>query len=590
LSLDNVSLHLIDSFDEVQEFFRWLSRGQRTHVAIDTETSGLVIGQDHVRMTQVGWTDAGWAIPQHRWSGILEDLVARFDGRYVMHNAKFDFGHLVEDGIEIPTHKIDDTRIMSHILEPNFPTALKSQATRYVDPMAAAMQATLNDAIGKRGGWTWGTVPITYAPYWQYGALDPVLTAHIFEHHWPLVQAEAPDAYELENAVQWVIYRMERYGAHIDTNYAKNAYNTFMHDCEQIDKMCKDTYGFTAGQNIQIIKQLQEEGHVFSKATASGAVSLDKEVLGGIDHPLAQAVLRRRQRQKLATTYLHHFITETDENHLIHPSINTLGARTSRMSMERPNLQNLPRKSEQNKDAETIRNCFDTRYGPDGKLLFCDFDQIEMRLLGHLSQDAGLIKAFHSENDFFVELARAIFMDPDLVKKDPRRSVTKNVGYAEIYGAGIAKMAKTAGVPEEQVRVVKTRFDTLYPGVKRFKNAVEHLAWQRKRDEGISYAKSPITKRHHVADENKVYALVNYLIQGTAAEVFKKALLKLDSAGLGKFMVVPVHDEIVLDVPLTHFNEAVEALRDNMNDRTSFAVPITASVASGYRWGAKEDL
>jgi len=258
--------------------------------------------------------------------------------------------------------------------------------------------------------------------------------------------------------------------------------------------------------------------------------------------------------------------------------------------MERPNLQNLPRRSEHNKDAETIRNCFDTRFGPDGKLLFCDFDQIEMRLLAHFSQDAGLIKAFHSENDFFVELARAIFIDPDLQKSDPRRSVTKNVGYAQVYGAGIQKMAQTAGVPVDQVRVVKQRFDSLYAGVHRFQQAVERVAWQRQRDEGVPYARSIVTGRRHVADSNKIYALVNYLIQGTAAEVFKKALLKLDSAGLGAYMVVPVHDEIMLDVPRDAYDDTVVALRDNMNDSTSFAVPITASVASGYRWGAKEDV
>lgn len=590
MGLEDVELHLIDSFDEAQEFWRWLSRGQRTHVAIDTETTGLVIGQDHVRLSQVGWTDAGWAIPQHRWSGLLEDLVTKFDGRFVMHNAKFDAPMLEEDGIIVPRHRIDDTRIMSHILEPNMPTALKSQSTRYVDAQAASMQGELDAAIGARGPWTWGTVPITFGPYWQYGALDPVLTAHLFEHHWPLVQAEAPDSYELENAVQWVIERMERYGVHIDTNYARNTYDEFMKDCQDIDKWCRDTYGFGPGQNTLIIGQLMEEGHVFSKATASGAISLDKEVLGGIEHPLAQAVMRRRQRQKLASTYLKHFIEEHDDDNLIHPSINTLGARTSRMSMERPNLQNLPRKSEKNKDAETIRNCVTTRFNVDGKLVFCDFDQIEMRLLGHFAQDPGLIKAFHSENDFFVELARSIFLDPDLQKKDPRRSVTKNVGYAQIYGAGLEKMAQTAGVPVEQVRVVKQRFDTLYPGVKRFQSAVERVAWQRQRDEGVPYARSIITGRRHVADPNKIYALVNYLIQGTAAEVFKRAILKLDAAGLGEFMVVPVHDEIVLDVPLDRIDDAVEALRDNMNDTESFAVPITASVASGYRWGAKEDM
>jgi DNA polymerase-1 len=91
-----------------------------------------------------------------------------------------------------------------------------------------------------------------------------------------------------------------------------------------------------------------------------------------------------------------------------------------------------------------------------------------------------------------------------------------------------------------------------------------------------------------VADTNKIYALLNYLIQGSAAELFKLKLMELDAAGLGQWMVVPVHDEVVLDVPNEHVNEAVATLRSVMNDVTTYAVPITASVSYGQRWGSKE--
>src|SRR5262245_12634708 len=487
LSVDT-KIRLVNDWDSAQELMSWLSRGQRTHVAVDTETTGLIIGRDRVRLVQVGWTDAGFAIPWERWGGLLEEVVRRFPGRLVMHNAKVDTGMLDHEGLVIPRHRVDDTRIMAHIIEPNMATGLKPQAARHVDPAAVAAQARLDEAINARGaGWTWATIPITYKNYWVYAAMDTVLTAHLFEKHWPAVHASFLRSYELENAVQWVIQRMERYGAHVDVQYASEAMNTFERDCNQIERECVDEYHIRPGSNIAVVRKLEEFGFTFTKETKSGAQALDKEVLGSIDHPLAQMVLRRRQRQKLASTYLRHFATEYDTHELIHPSINTLGARTSRMSMERPNLQNLPRKSESNRDAETIRNCITTRDDGDGTLVMCDFDQIEMRLLAHMSQDPGLIEAFHSPDDFFVELARRIFQDPNLTKKDPRRSITKNVGYAQIYVAGLAKMALTAGVPESQVKVVKQQFDAIYPNVSRFQKEVEIRAWQRQRDEGVPY-------------------------------------------------------------------------------------------------------
>jgi DNA polymerase-1 len=593
VSLDDVKLHLVDDFDTAQRLMTWLgSRDAEGHIAVDTETTGLVIGQDRVRLAQVGGHVHGWAVPFHRWSGLIDDVVRRYPGRFDMHNAKFDAGmldNMGEQSVHVPRDRIDDTRVMSHVREPNMSTALKSQASRHVDALAAGAQGVLSSAVGKVGGWTWATVPIDHGPYWQYAALDTVLTHHLRDHHWALADQYDHAAFDLENAYTWVAEQMERNGAHIDVPYARRQRDKFDAFVEEASAWVLDTYHVAAGSNASIIKILQGEGYIFDKKTASGAAALDKEVLAHIHHPLAVTILKRRQLQKLSTTYLRHFIEEVDAEDCIHPSINTLGARTSRTSMERPNLQNLPRKSESNPAATTIRNSFTTRYD-DGTLLMCDFDQIEMRLLAHLSDDPGLIAAFASKEDFFVQLARDIFQDPTLEKPDPRRQLTKNTGYAKIYGAGIAKMALTAGVSEDAARATMNRFDALYPGVRVFQQAVERAAWSRQKSEGVGYARTTLTRRRMIADTNKIYALVNYLIQGSAAETFKLKQLQLDALGLGAYMLTPVHDEIILDVPTSDVANVVDALRSVMNDTTLYRVPITASVSAGRRWGEKIDL
>lgn len=592
LSLDDVNLTLIESMDEVFAFKEWL--GQRRPefwngmqaIAFDTETTGLSIQKDHVRLCQIGDENAGWAFAWERWSGILQEVAETWDGILLAHNAKFDVGHLDKMGVRLPRARVFDTRVMAHVLHPTFSTALKPLATRYVDPTSGASQKDLDDAVKRLG---WAGVPIDFPPYWQYGALDTVLTKRLGAILFPRVMAEAPDAFFLENEVSWTIERMERYGAHVDVPYATEHYEKFMAYCAQVEQWCLKEYGIKPGQNAAVIEVLQAQGYAFSKATASGAIALDAEVLGDIEHPLAIAVLNRRKMQKLASTYLKHYMLECDENDLIHPSINVLGARTSRMSMQEPNLQNLPRKSEKNKAATIIRNCITTRY-ESGSLLFSDFDQIEMRMLAALSNDEKMIDAFKAEGDFFVNMARELFNDHTIEKADPRRQLTKNTGYATIYGAGPAKLAKTAGVPETQARATQLALASAYSTQDGWRREVVNTAMRRGIEEGEAYVRCPITRRKHVADPRKEYALVNFMIQGGAAAVLKKKLLELDAAGLGDFMVAPVHDEIILDVPYDRMADAIDTLNDVMNDTTMFAVPITAGVSAGIRWGEKEEI
>lgn len=594
MSLENVKLRLVDSIDEAYAFKQWLGErhGDNSDVlGLDSETTGLNTRTDVLRLVQIGDEVTGWAIPWQMWGGVAREALTQWEGSWVLHNAPFDGSFFDREGIKIPHGKIFDTRPMFHVLDPTFSTALKNLAGKHIDPRAKAMQDDLDDAIGKHGGWTWATVPIEFQKYWSYGALDPVLTKRLFNIAHPKLLADGSiAAYELEAEVQWIIRQMSHNGAHVDRAFAAMMMEKFSIYCADVAKWVKDKYGVSPGSNPGVIQALQAEGVEFTKLTKGGALSLDKEVLDSIDHPLADTIRTYRQFQKVSSTYLSHIVHEADADDLVHPDINPLGARTSRMSMAHPNLQNLPRSSEHNPAGNTVRNCYTTRYGDDGILIFCDFDQIEMRGLAHMSGDTGLKQAFISEGDFFVNLARQVFRDDTIEKKDPRRQVTKNVGYGKIYGAGIAKLALTARISQEQAAAAMYAFDASFPGVRAFQNRVQQVALERKKAEGVGYVRSPLTQRRHPADDGKEYALVNYLVQGIAAEIFKMKIIELNNAGLGQFMTLPVHDEIILDVPKDNAPDVLDQLKGIMNDESILSVPITAGIATGTRWGSKQDL
>jgi DNA polymerase I len=587
VSLDNVNVHLVDSTEQVLAFMRWLGeRRPDNEIGCDTESTGLDKQKDFARTVQFGDAQTGWTIPLEDWKGVVKEVFQKFDGYIIGHNWPYDDAVLRNANIEPPSRdKIHDTRPMHHPLESTYSTALKNLAARYVDPRAAAAQKELDDAIKVYG---WAGIPVTFQPYWVYAALDPVLTKQVKDVIWPRVQAECPRAYDLELAVSWVTSDIERYGIHVDADYAGRAFDKFENYVAETGDWVKNNYGVSAGSNQGVVKALNDLGFEWTKTTASGAAALDKEILAGIDHPLAQTVLRRRQRQKLAKTYLRHFIDERDGDDLIHCSINSIGARTGRMSVQHPALQTLPRRSEKNTDAITIRNCITAR--PGHTLLMCDFDQIEMRILAYLSKDPSMLAAFLSGDDFFTSMACQLFHLESMLKSDPRRQITKNGGYAKIYGAGTDKFALTAGVTPLEAKTFMQQFDAQFAEVPRFQRDVISTAMRRAQEGGSAYVRSPLTGRKHIADPRKEYALTNYLIQGLAAELFKMKVLEVDAAGLGQWLTMLVHDEVVLDVPNDHVVDAVRILETVMNDIEIIApVPVSASVSFGQRWGSKQD-
>ena len=593
MGLTDVQIHLVDSVEECNNFLRWLST--KTEIGFDTESTGLDVDIDTVRMVQFGDQREGWSIPFERWSGLVHEAVDRFEGTYVAHNLSYDVAICRKHGLNFPTERMHDTRLMLHVVESTGSLALKNAAKRFVDPRADAGQRQLEEAIGKKGGWTWATVPYDYEPYWLYAGLDTVLTMQLKDVIWPQVQAEAPRSYELELAVSWVADKMERKGVLVDREYTNDLRDQLSAYIDQAEEWCQTHFGLYPGSNQNVIHALQQAGVEFTKYTQGGAISLDKEVLSSIDHPLAATVLARRQAQKLVSTYLSTYLELSERDGRIHPSINTVGGtsknpfepgggqgvRTGRMSMSDPNLQNVPTRT---KEGKRIRQCFIP--SPGNTWVKCDADQIEMRLMAHLTAEPKMIEAFNAEGDFFVNMARDLFADPNFQKSDPRRQFVKNAGYAKLYGAGGEKFAKTAGASsvEEAVAFMR-RFDALYPAIPGWIRQIERTGADRLRDEGTAYVRSTLTGRRHVADAGRLYTLVNYLIQGTAGEILKLKMVEADQAGLGEFMVLPVHDEIDLDVPTHQLDDVLTTLKDVMDDHELLRVPLTWSAETGTSWG-----
>ena len=602
-NLQDVQLHLIDNVDKAREFLSWLGE-RRPHnaIAIDTETGELPGGaREHalspwhgqLRLVQVGDGKQGWAIPWKEWSGVFYEAMNKFDGPIVCHNIAFEARWFdIQSNWKLPWHRAHDTMIMAHIIDPLGSGALKRLAALHVDGRAVALQESLDIELIKNG-WTWGTVPTNFQPYWAYGALDTVLTMRIWEMFYEKCGPGGPynKAYELEMATRRIVTRMEINGARIDLDYSRRKYDELTAYSESVKTWAKQTYnGASISSNMQLVRLFEGLGAEITEFTPTGNKAVTKDQLKlltitGNDEVrnLAEITLKQRKADKLANTYFLNFIND-NVNGFVHPSVKTLGARTSRMSIQNPALQTLP------KGDDTVRTAFIPK-DEDHVIITSDLDQVEFRMFASLSNDPNLISLFNradaTGSDPFTEIGREVYNDPSMQRSDKRRNLIKGTVYGRLYGAGVAKQALTAGVAEGQMRTVSDSLDTRFPGMALFQKQIEDAGMRRLRAEGQGSVYT-WTGRRLPCDEDRVYSLLNYLIQGGAAEVFKSNLVKLDQADLTEYLIVPVHDEIVLNAPRKDAQEIMKVVQECMTTREGWAVPLTAGIDGPLEnWGVK---
>lgn len=592
--LPDVDLRLVQCIDDLFDLKRWLGE-RRDVMGLDTETSGLDPWEPgaKLRLIQIGDHTTGWAIPWEGWGGAALECMNAWDGRFTLHNASFDAKWLkVHADWDMPWDRTDDTMIMAQIERPGGKNDLKFLSTQFIDPMADAGQKELKDAM-KHHGWGWGDIPVDFEAYWVYSALDPILAAHLWSHF--RTDLSFPQAYDLEMAVRRICTNMESQGMRVDLEYSQKRFDELKAQVAASKQWAKDNWGVAIGSNAQLVKFFEEQlgarFEVFSKTT--GKPSIDKtqlEIFSKSDDPtvatVANFIVNVRNADKMSNSYFKNFL-EMNQDGIVHPSVKTMGARTGRMSVVSPALQTIPKD-----DSMGVRNAFVPR-NPGDVLISCDYSQVEMRLLAHFSGDAALQEAFKEADrtggDFFVSIGRQIYNDPDFNKKDKRRGLMKGVMYGAAYGSGIQKMADSAGVDYEVMKSVSDDIFNTYPGIKSFMMETEALGIAREEQEGVGYIVTG-TGRRIPADKGKLYTLTNYTLQGTAAELMKKAIVRLDAAGYGPYMQMAIHDEMIFSMP-EHMVEAalpeIEALMSYVNGEFAVDLPAEPEVIGRNSWGEK---
>lgn len=570
--LDHVQLHLVESYGDAMRFMAWLSES-RPILGIDTETSELSSELGHVRLIQFGDENHGWALAWEDWRGLVREVLMKYEGALVFHNSKFDVRHICSDlGWDVaawPWHRTHDTMCMAHILDSQRLKGLKPLAARYVDGRAVAAQRQLDDGM-TQNKWTWATVPITYPPYWQYGAMDPVLTVYMFKAFIEAITVY-PQLYDLEMSAIRVAAKMEQRGIKIDIPYCYRTKDQLMTYAADARQYLMSEWNIVNPTAMQLIKFFEAQGvQLPEKRTKTGRQAMDAEVMDAIHHPVAETVQHIKRAEKFSHTYLDNFIKFVDADGYLHPSINTMAARTGRMSITEPALQTLPRMG------DTIRNAFIPSEGC--ALLTIDADQIEARLTAHFSQDQGLVNAFLSPGDFFCNIASTTY-GYEVKKGMMERDLIKKVVYGKVYGSSVPKMAISAGVPIQQMEIANASFETNFPGVRVLQGQVINEGKRRAAADANNrgFVITPYGRKL-LADPSKEYTLINYLIQCHASEILKKKIALLDAALPEEAkMVLPVHDEIIFDVPLDIVHDVKATAEEVLNESADYLVPITWS-------------
>jgi DNA polymerase-1 len=568
-------MHLVETHEDVEEFFRWLGE-RRPILGFDTETGGLEWWHMRLRTVQFGDAMRGWTIPWEWWAGVPREVFRTYQGPMVAHNATFDIRFLERHGLQLPRF-IDDTFTMAHVLDPNRPLGLKELSKKFIDPMADAGQKALREGM-KKNGWTWDTVPVDFLPYWVYSALDPIETARLWELFSPQIDAAGPairELYEREIVVDRMMSDASVPGVRIDEEYARQERARLWDDVVRLRAEVEEEWGMSPSADVKVAERLVADGMPLTERTATGRVKLDAAALEGLEgkHPLADQVLQFRRASKFVAAYFDGVLKRLDGDR-VHCEIRTLGARTGRMSVAQPALQQIPSHD------TSVRRMFIP--GEGNVLMSIDFSNIEVRILAHLCRDETMMNAFLADADVHMEMARAMY-GPDAGKAERKHSKSGTLG--KIYGIGTKKFAKQQGVTVEEAEKFMAFYDEKFPGVTDFVRAVEYTARHRLKEEGTAYVQVDGGRKHQLtyreaAEWEKFYTLVNYICQGTAAELLKEKIVALRDAGLAEYIRLPVHDEILFEVPVEKVYEVGSLALEVMEDRslTKWAVPITCDL------------
>ena len=587
------------------EFELWLARLQASNLfAFDTETTSLnymkaeVVGVSfsvnsgeaayvpftHAYPGAPKQLDRDWAL--NKLKPLLEDSKKAKVGQ----NLKYDASVLANHGIVLEGIKYD-TMLQSYVLDSTGTRHdMDSLALKYLGHKTTHFEDIAGKGVKQL---TFDQIPLEVAG--PYAAEDADITMRLHEVFWPKIEKEKKLIRlfnEIELPLVPVLSRIERKGALLDIDLLAEQSRDLEKRILELEKEAHEIAGqaFNLGSPKQLGEILFEKLELpVVKKTPKGAPSTAEDVLVelALDYPLPKLLLEHRSLSKLKSTYtdkLPMMVSEVSGR--VHTSYHQAVTATGRLSSSEPNLQNIPIRTE---EGRRIRKAF---IAPSGfALVAADYSQIELRIMAHLSKDAGLLSAFNEDRDVHTATAAEVFeVDQDAVSGEQRRKA-KAINFGLIYGMSAFGLAKQLGLGRNQAQEYIDRYFARYPGVKDYMDATREVAHEQGFVEtlfGRRLYLPEINARNKMRQQAAERTAINAPMQGTAADIIKKAMLNVDrwllNEDVDASIIMQVHDELVLEVNESILESLIVEVNALMSDAASLDVPLVVDVGFGENW------
>lgn len=525
----------------------------------------------------------------------LKRIFNQPDLKIIMHNGKFDLKALASNGL-FENNKIEykckliDTMIATWLLNPDR-NGKNSYSLEWLSETFLHLKGIEFSSIVKKGQ-TFADVPLDQAV--PYASEDADFTLQLWEFLSERFKDERRQKlFELEMQLLPILANMELAGIHLDSK-ALHEYNAELtNGIENIENEIYKEVGHPF--NIASPKQLQtvlfEERKLKPEKKTKTGYSTDTSVLEELAHydSVPKMILEFRELSKLQSTYVETLPEMTDKNGRIHTDFVQTGTATGRLSCRDPNLQNIPVRNEAGR---RIRSSFTA---PEGKVLIsADYAQIELVVLAHLSGDKNMRQAFIDGTDVHKATAALIFgVKPEEVTAEMRRTA-KTINFGVIYGMSAFRLANDLGISRTQAAQFISSYDQLYAGITNFKAQTILNAETNGYVETILGRRRPImniNSRNKVEKAGAERMAINTPVQGSAADIVKKAMIEVDSAlkemNNGAKLLLQVHDELILECPDEQktVEETIALVKDKMENAVKLNVPLRVSIEHGKNWG-----
>ncbi|WP_298634827.1 DNA polymerase I [uncultured Thiobacillus sp.] len=584
----------------------WIARLEAAPAfALDTETTSLNAMQAELVGVSFATAhgEAAYLPLAHHYAGApaqldrtavlarLKPLLENPDPRIIGQHLKYDRHIFANYGIALGG-VIDDTLLQSYVLEAHQSHELGNLATRHLG------LATLSyDDVTGKGAARIGFEQVAIERAGEYAAEDADVTLRVRDALAPQIAASDKLAFvyrNIELPVAQILFRMERAGVLLDRNLLAVQSGELGRKMLELEQRAYQEAGqpFNLGSPKQIGDILfTQKGLPVVKKTPGGAPSTDEETLEqlALDHPIARAILDYRGLAKLKSTYTDKLPQMIDPaTGRVHTSYSQATAVTGRLASSDPNLQNIPARTA---EGRRIREAF---IAPPGHvLLSADYSQIELRIMAHLSDDAGLLKAFAEDRDIHTATAAEVFGVPLADVSSDQRRMAKVINFGLIYGMSAFGLASQLNLERAAAQAYIDRYFARYPGV------ADYMQRTREAARSQGYVETVFGRRLYLPEINAKNpqrrqgaerAAINAPMQGTAADLIKLAMIAvqgwLDREKLASRLLLQVHDELILEVPERELDRVRAELPAHMCNVATLKVPLRVGVGAGSSWEA----